>query len=375
MDASEESAEYRQQQLLTYLGNKRQLLGPIDEAVNHVAESLGKKRLRVFDGFSGSGVVSRLLKSKADVLVVNDLERYAEVVSHCYLANRSTVPLPALRSTIEKLNAVVDDGCERRDGFIQRLYAPADDTDIRAGERVFYTTNNARRLDTYRQLIAEQDQALQLFLLGPLLAAGSVHANTAGVFKGFYKDRQSGIGKFGGSKGDALTRILGQVRLVEPVLSVFECEVQVYRSDTNALVHDLDDLDLAYFDPPYNQHPYGSNYFMLNLLADYVEPSEVSPVSGIPPNWNRSRYNVKRQALSQLAELVEAVDARFVLLSFSDEGFVSPEEVRGLLGRHGRVDEVTSRHTTFRGSRNLHQRSAHVTEHLYLLRKRESTAP
>ena len=32
------------------------------------------------------------------------------------------------------------------------------------------------------------------------------------------------------------------------------------------------DLDLAYFDPPYNQHPYGSNYFMLNLLVHYRRP-------------------------------------------------------------------------------------------------------
>jgi len=31
-------------------------------------------------------------------------------------------------------------------------------------------------------------------------------------------------------------------------------------------------------DPPYNQHPYGSNYFMLNLLADYREPADVSAV-------------------------------------------------------------------------------------------------
>jgi adenine-specific DNA-methyltransferase len=102
-------------------------------------------------------------------------------------------------------------------------------------------------------------------LLGPLLSEASVHANTAGVFKGFYKNRHTGVGQFGGSGSDALTRILGRIVLEVPVLSLFECEYEVFQEDANALVHKLRGLDLAYIDPPYNQHPYGSNYFMLNL--------------------------------------------------------------------------------------------------------------
>ena len=41
-----------------------------------------------------------------------------------------------------------------------------------------------------------------------------------------------------------------------------------------------------------------------------------------------------------------------------------------MLGRHGPVTESTTRYHAFRGSRNLAQRAAHVTEHLYLLEKR-----
>ena len=44
----------------------------------------------------------------------------------------------------------------------------------------------------------------------------------------------------------------------------------------------LELLDLVLIlDPPYNQHPYGSNYFMLNLICDYREPVEISAVSAI----------------------------------------------------------------------------------------------
>ena len=62
----------------------------------------------------------------------------------------------------------------------------------------------------------------------------------------------------------------------------------------------LPPVDVAYLDPPYNQHPYGSNYFMLNLLASGREPAaeELSQVSGIPKNWNRSHYNKSRHFIA-----------------------------------------------------------------------------
>ena len=42
---------------------------------------------------------------------------------------------------------------------------------------------------------------LKVYLLAPLLSEASIHANTSGVFKGFYKDSKKNIGKFGGNSG------------------------------------------------------------------------------------------------------------------------------------------------------------------------------
>ena len=36
--------------------------------------------------------------------------------------------------------------------------------------------------------------------------------------------------------------------------------------DVNDAVEKIGHVNLTYFDPPYNQHPYGSNYFMLNII-------------------------------------------------------------------------------------------------------------
>ncbi|HOM16577.1 MAG TPA: DNA adenine methylase, partial [Thermoguttaceae bacterium] len=105
---TDENPEYLNRQLITYLGNKRALLRPIHQAVLEVKRRLGKDRLRVFDAFSGSGVVSRLLKAHASWLVSNDLEEYAAVIGRCFLRNRSTVDWPAIDHWVQELNRRVD---------------------------------------------------------------------------------------------------------------------------------------------------------------------------------------------------------------------------------------------------------------------------
>jgi adenine-specific DNA-methyltransferase len=367
-----ENPDYLTQQLITYIGNKRSLLGPIEDAVRTVRAELGGRRLVAFDGFSGSGVVARMFKRHASRVLSSDLEDYANVVARCYLSNRSEVPLSELSTFVEWMNAeVASGGTLPAEGFIQRLYSPVDDDNVRPGERVFYTSENGRRLDHYRQLIEAAPVALRDFLLGPLLSEASVHANTAGVFKGFYKDKVTGVGRFGGSGEDALIRIKGAISMRVPVLSDHESDLQVLGGDINEVVKCLDEeVDLAYFDPPYNQHPYGSNYFMLNLLVHYIAPSDISEVSGIPTDWRRSSYNVKKASHDKMRELIRDTPARYVLVSFNDEGFISPEDMRRMLADKGEVREVQLRYNAFRGSRNLSGRSTHVTEHLYLVKSR-----
>jgi len=364
-----EYPEYFTKQLITCIGNKRALLGQIGAAVAKVKERLGKDHLRILDGFSGAGVVSRYFKGHAAYLASNDLEDYAAVIARCYLRNRGTVKMDELVAIVDDLNRRVDDP-DFEPGFIEELYAPRDENHITRDDRVFYTRRNARRLDNYRRLIETVPEDFKDLLLGPLLSEASIHANTAGVFKGFYKDRRTKIGRFGGSNSDALTRIKGEIRLEAPILSRFECKVEVFHQDANQVVRGLADLDLAYFDPPYNQHPYGSNYFMLNLLVHYTRPQRISKVSGIPVDWRRSAYNVRSKILSRLRDLVYAVDARFILVSFNNEGFVRTDEMLRLFNELGTVEVTEIPYNTFRGSRNLRNRNIRVREQLFLVERR-----
>lgn len=363
---SGEDPSFLTRQLITYIGNKRGLVGPIGKAIVDVRNRLGGRKLRSIDLFSGSGFVARLMKKHSSLVASNDLELYAQAIGECFLADRNEILLAEAAQHADRLNRAASDGASH-DGFIRKLYSPVDDQNIQVGERVFYSNDNARRLDFYVQELANLPDEIRRLLLGPLLSSASIHANTGGVFKGFYKDKNTGVGKFGAAAGDATSRILAPITLDVPVQSIFKSEHEVFRRCANDLAPELDTFDLVYIDPPYNQHPYGSNYFMLNLLANYERPERVSRVSGIPMDWNRSGYNVKKRSLSLLTDLFDKIPSRFLLVSFNSEGYVSTEDIRGELEARGRVDEEILKYNTYRASRNLRDRSIHVNEHLFLL--------
>lgn len=368
-EAALEDPDYLSKQLITCIGNKRALLGYIGVAVAHVKQRLGQQRLRILDAFAGSGVVSRFFKQHASYLAANDIEDFAVAAARCYLRNRSTIDCHLLADLVGDLNCRVENATFEM-GFIEELYAPRDEQHITPQDRVFYTKRNARRLDNYRRLIDLVNEEYRDLLLGPLLSEASVHANTAGVFKGFYKDRWTGIGRFGGTNGDALGRIMGEIVLEPPVLSLHECEYDVLQKDANDVARIIRDLDLAYLDPPYNEHPYGSNYFMLNLLVRYERPQHISRVSGIPSNWRRSPYNARSKALTHLVDLLDNLDAKFILISFNSEGFIEPEEMHRLLSTFGSLDVIQVPYNVFRGSRNIVKRSSRVTEYLFLVERK-----
>ncbi len=365
----EENKEYLTTQIITYLGNKRQLIRNIEEEVKTIAASLGKAKLVCADLFSGSGIVARMLKKYSSVLIVNDLEEYSRLINDCYLTNKEDFPGEKWR----EYKSVIEEMCagKKEPGIITTHYAPQDDKNIQRGERVFYTHENALLIDTYRTLIDTviQEETLKKYFLAPLVTEASIHVNTSGVFKGFYKDKNTGIGRFGAAGKNALSRIFGRIELKEPVLSNFNSKAIIYKKDTVKLAGELENIDIAYLDPPYNQHPYGSNYFMLNLIIKNKLDVEISTVSGITQDWNRSVFNRPYSALAAMEEIINALDAKFIIVSYNSEGFITFEQMKTMLERYGKLKTVEITYNTFRGSRNLNNRNIHVYEYLFILNK------
>jgi len=345
----QENQAYLKEQILTYLGNKRSLLGFIEQGVKYAKDELKKEKLSCCDLFSGSGVVARFLKQNSEFLVANDLELYSFITNSCYLQNATSELRDEINFWQKKLEKEI--GKSLSEGFITRLYAPQDDENIAWGERVFYTKKNAKFIDTARRLIDEiLPEEMRKFFIAPLLYNASVHA-------------------FGGRGQNAISRITSDINLTKPIFSNFSVPFEVYQKDANLLAKELSSLDLVYLDPPYNQHPYGSNYFMLNLIASYTEPSKISKVSGISKDWNRSVFNKKSSASEAFFGLIANLKAKFVLISFNSEGFINQDEFDKNLKKMGKVHLLRQKYNAYRGSRNLKARNIHVDELLYVLKK------
>ena len=110
---------------------------------------------------------------------------------------------------------------------------------------------------------------------------------------------------------------------------------------------------------------------MLNLINEFRAPNSanLSEISGIPQDWNRSNYNKKAHAADEFFALLAEFRAKFLVISFNSEGYISRDEFLKNLAKIGRVDLVEIRYPTYRASRNLRDRKLYVTEFIYVVEK------
>lgn len=369
------ASEYLTQQIIAYIGNKRKLLGLILKAIQQTGIEAGAGA-KFFDVFAGSGVVSRLAKALNFEVFTNDWEYYSYIISNCYLkTNRSDIA--KLFGSEEKFQLLLDKintlpAPEAGEEYISKYYAPKED-DIDAvdykTERLFYTHQNALNIDKIRNFIdkeyplnnsSENNLRIRNILLAELLYEAATHTNTSGVFKACHKG-------FGGHNKDALTRILGEIKLHFPVLIDSDYPVHIFQEDANKLVESMDEVDIAYLDPPYNQHQYGSNYHLLNTIAkwDHIpaelvlnEKGELKEKAAIRHDWvnTRSHYCYKEEATLAFENLISKIKAKHILISYSTDGIIPFEEMQRICMKKGMVSIVTNEYTTYRGGKQSNKR-------------------
>ncbi len=345
--------EYLYHQLIPYIGNKRKLLPLLGEALKLAGIGEGT----FLDLFAGSGVVSRLAKQLGYRVLSNDWEPYAYVLNVAYVECNHP---PQFRrwggadALFHYLNALPP-----VDGYIATHYCPEDDERPDPDrERLFFTRRNGRRIDAIREQVAAWeregllDERERAFILAPLVYSASYVSNTSGLFKGFHRG-------WGGATRTALYRILSDIRLSPPLTLDNGEENLVFREDAGRLAEHLR-ADIAYLDPPYNQHPYGSNYHLLNTLVLWDKPA-VSPridegiggKSAIRTDWRterRSAFTYRHQAADALATLVSRLCVRRILMSYSTEGLLPVEQVMEILGSRGPLQVLCQPYKRYRVS-------------------------
>jgi adenine-specific DNA-methyltransferase len=358
---------YLTDQLIPYIGNKRKLLPMIQSAI----EATGLEGGTFCDLFAGSGVVSRLAKQMGFRVIANDWEPYCEVTNLAYIESSGPPPfakLGGMEAAFETLNSLPPVR-----GYVATHYCPEDDEhpDIER-ERMFYTQENGQRIDAIREQIESWRKAgaigwiEEAVLLAPLIYQASYCSNTSGVFKAFHRG-------WGGATRTAWYRIRSRLTLSPPVMFDNSQDNLVLREDASEMARHLE-CDIAYIDPPYNQHQYGSNYHLLNTIALWDKPRvsrHIAPGSGprtksaIRLDWRtlrRSPYCYTATALPAFSELVARIRARFVLVSYSTDGIMPVEALLDVLAERGRLSLLTTRYKRYRVSSQRPSHRPHTVE-------------
>jgi adenine-specific DNA-methyltransferase len=353
--------EYLYSQLIPYIGNKRKLLQLIARAVAKTGVEDGT----FVDLMSGTTVVARLAKTLGFRVLANDWEPYSHEIALGTVALNeppSFASLGGVQDVFARLNEL-----DPIDGYVARHLCPADDANPDPDrERMFFTRSNGGRIDAVREQIERWSEDGHLtsseraYIFASLVYAVSYVSNTSGVFKGFHHG-------WGGKTSTALYRILSQLTLQPPILLDNGQDNLAVREDAQRLAGCLPDVvgdrpDIVYLDPPYNQHPYGSNYHVLNTVVLWDKPplnpctfvnGKKHDKSAIRKDWRterRSPYNHEKQAQSALESLVGALDARWLLVSYSTDGNIPLMDLLNALAGRGQLDVVANSYKRYRVS-------------------------
>lgn len=367
--------EYLFHQLIPYIGNKRKLLGLIGRAMKAAAP---EAQTNCFvDLFAGTGVVSRFARQSGLQVLANDWEPYSEIINRCYLEIAQEPVFFGKQSyadVLAMLNALPP-----REDWITRHLCPRDDDafDV-ARDRMFYMRKNGQRIDAIRHQIGQWEQAGDLSphqkaaLLAPLLYQACYNANTSGVFKGFHNG-------WGGQTGTALYRIKGDLALRPARFIDTKQPATVTRKDAAELAGEIPEAAFVYLDPPYNQHPYGANYHVLNSIALWDKPEVPPQITGrgnksaIRTDWRterRSAYNYASEAAQAYAGLLHtlAVRAGWVATSYSTDGTIPLRELIAANCEVGAPQIFTQPYKRYRVSSQRYSHRAMTTEFVVLTR-------
>ena len=336
---------------MNYIGSKQTLLPFLEQVFRPLASSED----RVFcDLFAGTGAVGRFFKRLGFRIISNDIQYYSYALNKAYIEINHTPRFRKVSQSYGNCSALsVLNQLAGTPGFISKHYSPG-------SGRLYYTKENAERADAIRQTIGDWRAAGLLseqeyfYLLGSLLEAVDEVANTASVYGAYLK-------KF---KPTALRSL--ELRPLALSNHVRGCKV--FREDANKLIEEIE-CDFLYLDPPYNHRQYGANYHVLETIAAYDSP-RLKGITGMR-DYSRSRYCVSSGAADALEDLVRKARARHILLSYNDEGVITFDEIKRILGTRGKVITFSKSYQRFKADRNRSYKRETTTEFVHYVRTKD----
>jgi adenine-specific DNA-methyltransferase len=294
--------------VIKYLGSKRRLV----PALSAIATASGAGR--AVDLFTGTTRVAQAFKAAGATVTAVDSARYAHVFARCYVeTDARDVDAAALTALLDDLNRLPG-----RPGYV---------TDVFCEQARYFQPANGARIDAIRDAIARDwtGSPLEPILLTSLIEAADRVDSTTGVQMAYVKQWAD--------------RSFQPLELRLPAL--LEGSGRAVLGDAIEIAGALGPVDLAYLDPPYNQHRYTANYHVWETLVAWDAPGHYGVAckrDELRDPATRSVFNARRGMPVALRQVVESLDARLLVVSCSNEGWVNVDDVREWCEPRGAVE-------------------------------------
>jgi adenine-specific DNA-methyltransferase len=305
--------------VIKYLGSKRRLV-PV---LSQICAAAGART--ALDLFTGTTRVAQAFKAQGVHVTAVDTARYAHVFAQAYIAtDAGAVDLGELTAAINRLNALPG-----TPGYVHEVFSQ---------QARYFQPFNAARIDAVRDAIETDHPGSPLYpiLLTSLIEAADRVDSTTGVQMAYVK-------QWAPRSARPLDLRIPEL-LPGPGRALRGDAVELTGTGAPGPV------DLAYLDPPYNQHRYFTNYHVWETLVAWDAPEAYGVarkrVDARDDPATRSPFNSKRTMPAALAEVVRNVDCELLVLSYNDEAWLDTEELEALCRQagaaHGRRPEVAT---------------------------------
>jgi adenine-specific DNA-methyltransferase len=311
--------------VIKYLGSKRRLI----PALTVLAEASGART--GLDLFTGTTRVAQAWKRAGLTVTAVDSARFAHVLARCYVATDPTA--------LAALAATVDDAVDR----LNRLPgAPGYVTATFCESARYFRPENGARIDAVRDAIEAEYAGTGLWpvLMTSLLEAADRVDSTTGLQMAYLK-------QWAARARQPLTLRVPEL-LPGPGNALLGDACQLAGSPA------IGRVDLAYLDPPYNQHRYDANYHVWETIVAWDAPSHYGVAckrEDLRDPERRSAFNGRRTMPVALGRVVSAVQAEVVVLSYNNESWLTFDELREVCAGRGHLEVLAFDSARYVGAR------------------------
>lgn len=309
--------------MIKYIGSKRALLTHILSAIGAAVPA----GATVLDLFSGTARVGHALKRAGYRTLANDHNAFAHTLATCYVqadAGRWAETAQRILADLQRLPP--------RASWFTETYCVA--------ARYFHPENGAR-IEAIREAIAglDAEPELEAILLTALLEAADRVDSTAGLQMAYMKRWAP----------RALQPLALRLPALLPRPAAGPCAALCGEAEAVAAAAEC---DLAYLDPPYNQHSYLGNYHVWETLVRWDQPEVYGVACKRTDCRDRlSDFNSRRRIGPALARTIAALRCRAVVVSFNDEGYLGRAALEAMLGARFHVQVVEIPYGRYVGAR------------------------